>query len=101
MIIYHQPWSKVGVSYLATSRSDIQVGSFIADTYPLFGCDRKSTDVGVVKYSPDGLSRDKYEIGAFISGIQAKDNDYKVKISASITSSEITIKITSTSSPSV
>ena len=29
----------MGVSYLATSRPDIQAGQFIADTYSIFGCD--------------------------------------------------------------
>lgn len=32
-------WKKISVSYLAASREDLVLGSFIADTFGGFGCD--------------------------------------------------------------
>ena len=48
------------VSYLATSRTDILAGSFIADTYPLFGCDKKTRDSGIIKHYIPALEKGKY-----------------------------------------
>lgn len=80
LLIHDKSWTKVDVSYLASSRSDVLAGSFIADTFPLFGCDKKSTDSGVVKHSIPALAQGKYEIAAFISGLKTRDSQHKVKI---------------------
>ena len=35
---HEKGWKKVSVSYLATSRVDVQAGSFIVDAFTLLGC---------------------------------------------------------------
>lgn len=89
------------VSYLASSRSDVFVGSFIADTFPLFGCDKKSTDRGVVVHTPSNLPSGRYEIAAFVSGIMTQDKRQKTKIAYSINNQQIIIEVTSTAFPAV
>lgn len=101
LIVQINTWAKINVGYLATSRKDVLAGSFIADTFPLFGCDKKATDKGVVKYAVPGLPSGKYEIAAFISGVRSGDSQQKTKITYSINSQFISIEITSTSSPAV
>lgn len=36
-------WKKITVTYLLSSRDDLLVGSFIADTFGVFGCDSLGT----------------------------------------------------------
>ena len=43
---------------MATSRTDIIAGSFIADTYPLFGCDKKIKDAGTIRHIGIGPARE-------------------------------------------
>jgi len=80
LLVHDKTWSKVDVSYFASSRSDILAGSFIADTFPLFGCDKQSSSSGVVTHYLPELSKGKYEIAAFISGIKTRDPQHKIKI---------------------
>ena len=64
LIVEDREWTKISVSYLVSSRSDLYLGSFIADTFSLFGCDKTKVDKGVISHTIQDLPqiKGKYKV---------------------------------------
>lgn len=39
----HMKWSKITVSYLATARNDMYVGTFLADAFAQYDCNKQGS----------------------------------------------------------
>ena len=98
-------WTKISVSYLVSARTDLYLGSFIADTFSLFGCDSSKSDTGLIKYGISGLLQQKagFNVQLFISGIKTDDASVNVKIwEAAVDSSGLlTFNVRSNANPSI
>lgn len=55
LIVEDDQWKKISVSYLVSSRTDLYIGSFIADIFSLFGCDSTNIDKGVISHTVHNL----------------------------------------------
>lgn len=55
-------------------------GSFIADTFELFGCDKKSVDKATIKHSIPHFPGGNYQIATFVSGLKTLDRYVNVNI---------------------
>lgn len=97
-------WNKVDVSYLATSRSDVQAGSFIADTYSTFGCDQENPQNDIVRHAIPYFSGSEFNVATFISGARTRDGNADFRLSEPVfynDSGVIEVKVTSDAKPSL
>lgn len=74
-------WNKASVSYLATSRTDIKAGSFIADTFSTFGCDSENPQNDAVRHAIPYFSGSDFKISTFISGARTRDGGADFRLS--------------------
>ena len=105
LLVGDDGWKKISVSYLVSARTDLYLGSFIADTFSLFGCDSSKVDNGIIKYGVHGLPqrRNKFSVQLFISGIKTDDRSVNVSIwePAVDKSGLLTFNIRSNANPSI
>lgn len=97
-------WRKISVSYLVSGRTDLYLGSFIADAFSLFGCDSSKVDNAVVKHGIQELpqSNKKFNVQLFISGIQTDDGSANVNLEKPrIDSGFLTFNVRSNANPSI
>ena len=106
LLVEDNEWTKISVSYLVSSRNDLYLGSFIADTFSLFGCDKTKVDQGTISHTIQDLPRTKknYKVQVFISGIKTDDGSASVSIWEPIVHSHngvLTFNVKSNANPSI
>ena len=99
-------WNKITVSYLVSSRKDVYLGSFIADTFSLFGCTHLPIDKGHLSHSIPRLPQGnfQYKVATYISGVRTQDNSMNAKIwdpSIDAKNGMLDVAITSNANPSI
>ena len=99
-------WEKITVSYLVSSRKDLYLGSFIADTFSLFGCTHKSVDKDKLQHAIPRLpqGRFNYQVATYISGIRTQDNRINARLwdpSVDASNGILDVAITSNANPSI
>jgi hypothetical protein len=98
-------WTKIRVGYIATSRSDIILGSFLTDSLQTLNCiETKNTDKNVIqvsnvvaKWNQDFLSAKPIVYISGIKTISSSINSLKITTSSLNTSGILNIQIDSSS----
>ena len=83
MINNDNKWNSMKVSYLASSRQEIILGSFIGDTFYLLGCTvNQDGKTSVYGYVPTWRlqQNQNYEVAPFISGLRTTDSTFDLTI---------------------